>query len=500
MPKTSSDFLEILPLNQVLDTIPSGLFLVDRRQHIVYWNAEAERITGYTAAQALGQHCSFLEGIECGQGCGLYNAAVRKPIIGANCTIRTRDGRQVHLSKNVDYLMHNGEVVGGIESFVDLTQQKNLEYKLRQHASHLEETVKQRTAELEEERRRLTLLEAMDDLAYITNADYTVEFVNRAIRDVFGDVIGQTCHKAFYAADSVCQSCPMEKILAGQTVREERSNPISGRIYEILHTPLVTGGGQVQKLAVCRDITERKEAEEALRAANLELDSFVHTVSHDLRTPLTPIIGYAEYLLEEYGKQFDPKIAGIIREIENQGHKMCKILEDLLELSRVGWIETPAKPIVTAGVVDDVLEELRELIATKQAQVEVETLPDARIPATLLHQLFANLIGNALQYGCSGSQPRVEVGGTRQGQTLKFFVRDFGPGIPEEERERIFEVFFRGSSGKQTLGTGIGLGTVRKIARLFNGCAWVEKTPGGGSTFWVELQEPEPSPDQPYPS
>jgi len=492
MAESSLNLLEILSLDQVLDTIPSGLFLVDRRQHIVYWNAEAERITGYSADHAVGRHCSFLEGIECGQGCGLYNPAIPKPIIGANCTIRTRDGRRIHLSKNVDFLMHQGEVVGGIESFVDLTAEKNLEQQLRQEGSQLEETVKQRTAELEEERSRLsTLLEAMGDLAYITTSDYTIEYANRAIREIFGEVTGRRCYQVIYGRDTICPNCPMGQILDGQTAREERHNPINDRIYEILHTPLITKGGEVHKLSVCRDMTERKQVEEALRAANQELDSFVHTVSHDLRTPLTPIICYADFLIEEQGTRLKPQVVDILREIKTQGLKMLRFMEDLLELSRVGRIQPPSGPISTAEVVQGVLEELRETITAGQVEISSGPFPEVRIPATLLHQLFANLIGNALQYGCAGKPARIELGGERRGAILGFFVRDFGPGIPQEEQERIFELFFRGSSAEKTLGTGIGLATVRKIARLYQGRAWVEETPGGGATFRVELREPQ---------
>jgi signal transduction histidine kinase len=106
----------------------------------------------------------------------------------------------------------------------------------------------------------------------------------------------------------------------------------------------------------------------------------------------------------------------------------------------------------------------------------------------MLYQVFSNLIGNAVRYaGETGGF--VEVGGERQGERVRFFVRDHGPGIPVEERQKIFELFHRGSTGKGTHGTGVGLAIVRKIAQLARGKAWVEETPGGGSTFWVEFRD-----------
>jgi PAS domain S-box-containing protein len=491
MEKKTAELFNFLTLDQVLNTIPSGLFLVDLEQRIVYWNSEAERITGYAAEEALGRHCSFLEGIECGFGCGLYDPLVRKPIIGANCAIRTKSGTTIQLSKNVDRLVHDGQVVGGIESFIDQTQQKKLEHQLRHHADALEDVVAKRTTELEAERSQLsTLLEAMVDPVYITRQDFTVVYANRALQEIFGDVTGACCFKVFYQLAQPCDCCPMNNILNQQSVREERLNPINNRTYEILHTPTRRGKDEILKLAVCRDITERKAVEQALRSAYQDLDAFVQTVTHDLRSPLTPIIGYAEFLQSEYQNRLDPDILNLLHEIESQGQKMLRIMEDLLELARIGKIDPPETEISLQQVVNEVLEEHQPTISELEIDIRLEPLPPARLPATLIHQLFTNLIGNALNYGCP-QRGRLEIGGWRTGSTLHCYVRDFGAGIPEAERESIFDLFTRGSNSRNRKGTGIGLATVRKIARTYHGRAWAEETPGGGCTIRIELQEPQ---------
>jgi PAS domain S-box-containing protein len=494
MEKKTHELLSILTLEQVLKTMPSGLFLVDLEQSIVYWNDEAERLTGYTAEEALGRHCSFLEGIECGTGCSLYNPQIRKPIIGASCTIRTKTGAAIHLSKNVDQLLHNGQVVGGIESFVDQTRQIKLERQLRQHTDELEGIVQQRTAELETKRNQLsTLLATMADPVYITRPDFAVVYANRALEEIFGKVAGACCYKVFYQREQPCDSCPMDKILEQQTIREECLNPVNNRTYEVIHTPTQLRADETLKLAVCRDITERKAAETALWTANQELDAFVHTVSHDLRTPLTPIIGYAEFLQSEYEHKLDPSILGILHEIETQGHKMLKIMEDLLELARIGKLEAPEEEISLQQVVRGVIEEHQQAIADLEVELRIEPLPGARLPATLLHQLFTNLVGNALNYGCP-QRGRLDIGGWRAGRTLHLYVRDYGAGIPEAEREKIFKLFSRGSNSQRRKGTGIGLTTVAKIARIYNGRTRAEETPGGGCTIRIELLEPQNSP------
>ena len=130
--------LEALSKELILATIPSGLFLVDEKRHVVYWNKEAERITGYSPSEIVGQHCSILEGIECGRGCSLYDSGTpEKPVIGAECHIRAKTGRKIIINKNIDFLRLNGEVVGGIETFVDVTSHNQLEEKLRIHNEQL---------------------------------------------------------------------------------------------------------------------------------------------------------------------------------------------------------------------------------------------------------------------------------------------------------------------------------------------------------------------------
>lgn len=486
-----NNLLEILSLTQVLETIPSGLFLVDLDQRIVSWNAAAERITGFSAEEVVGQHCSVLKGIECGNGCGLYSPDMPKPIINAACRIITKSGKEITLSKNIDLLWKDGKPVGGIESFNDITQQKQLETQLRQHAEELEAAVAVRTAELEQERTRLSgLLDAMTDFAYIVSPLKRVLFMNRAMIEAIGDQVGKNCHQALFGLDEVCENCPLAEVATGETVREERRNDKTGRTYEVLHTPLMGVDGICNKLAVCRDITERKEIEEALRSTNQELDDFVRSVSHDLRVPLAPIISIAEFLRLEYGETMDAQCLDLLQDIEKQGERMLALLEDLLLLARVGKVPPPSQRIPLQPLVQSVVNTLTSSQSTLQTAVAIEELPDARIPESLLRQIFSNLIGNAMRYAGSSDQP-ISVGGKRDGRLLSLYVLDHGPGIPQLEREQVFDLFFRGSSGRKHSGTGIGLATVRKITRLYGGKAWIVETPGGGCTFRVELIEPE---------
>jgi PAS domain S-box-containing protein len=243
-------------------------------------------------------------------------------------------------------------------------------------------------------------------------------------------------------------------------------------------------------VAIVNDITERKRAEDHLREANEELDAFVSTVAHDLRTPLTPIIGYSEFVAENYRDVLDRQALASLEQIRAQGRRMLAIMEDLLALSRVRAVDMPSQPVNTAAVVEQVLNDLAVPLREKGATVDVGSLPSVVMPESLLTQVLSNLIGNALNYGCPAGGT-IEVDGERQGRMVRFRVRDHGPGIAEADRERVFDIFFRGRESSGSTGSGLGLAIVRKIAHYFDGRAWCEHTPGGGATLWVEFELPE---------
>ena len=471
------------PLETLLQTIPTGLFLVGNDKIIVYWNTEAMRITGYSAEEAVGRHCSFLQGDPCHIECGLFSETTPKPEIGLSCSFRHKDGRTIALTKNVD-LLHDdsGKVIGGIEAFVDISRLKELETDLRLK-------VEERTRELELEKAGLrAVLDGMVDPAYICDSHYRVSFINRAMEEIIGKAEGEFCYKAIYHKEKICEDCPLPQVLRGQIVQQEKTLPETGRTYEIIHSPYPLAKKPTHKLGVNRDITERIEIRRCLQQTNRELDAFVSTVSHDLRSPLTPLIGFADLLEERYSTQLDEIGRECISEIRKTAEKMRDLLEDLLSLSRVSQIKLPDRPINATRIAESIRFELADKILETRAQVAIDALPDVRIPESLLSNLFRNLLGNALKYAAK-INPRIEVTGQQFSDRVRFQVVDHGLGIPTEEREAIFEPFRRGTAGKGAQGTGIGLATVAKIARVFSGSCWVEETPGGGATFIVDFPD-----------
>lgn len=252
--------------------------------------------------------------------------------------------------------------------------------------------------------------------------------------------------------------------------------------------PLKRGNKTIGAVVSFLDISDRKRTEQKLLDANRELDAFVYTVSHDLRTPITAVVGYTDLLKELHRQELSEEAMELVNVIEKQGEKMSLLVTDLLALATAGNIDPPVKPIDCNEVLKYVLTELEISKDDTGARVVVENLPHVQIPESLLIQIFENLIGNALRYAGTKEGP-IEVGGERVGKRVRFYVRDHGQGIPKEECARIFDVFYRGSTGKKMTGSGVGLATVQKIARLYGGQVSVEDTPDGGATFWVELED-----------
>ncbi len=251
--------------------------------------------------------------------------------------------------------------------------------------------------------------------------------------------------------------------------------------------PVRKGNKLVGAVVSFVDITERKEVEARLIAANRELDAFVYTVSHDLRTPISAIIGYIDLIRENHHAELSADVSGLLDTVEKQGHRMSLLVDDLLALAKVGNLPSPEIPIDSNDELNYVLEELKDEVDRLGATIHVEDLPAVKIPNVLMAQIFQNLVGNALRYAGRFAKP-IEVGGSRCGSRVVFYVRDHGEGIPKSEQERIFEVFYRGSTGREVTGSGVGLATVMKIAKTYGGKAWVEDTPGGGATFLVEVE------------
>ena len=224
---------------------------------------------------------------------------------------------------------------------------------------------------------------------------------------------------------------------------------------------------------------------EDLKVRNEELDAFAHTVAHDLKSPLSNIIGFAEWLHTRPDLPDDER-QEYIAAIERNAVKMDNIIDELLLLAQVRKAEVELSPIDMARVIAEAQARLAFLIAEKQAVISVPSQwPSALGHAPWVEEVWVNYLSNAIKYG--GQPPRVEVGCDEQpAGTLRFWVRDNGNGIPLEEQADLFTAFGENSKVRAT-GHGLGLSIVRTIVEKMGGQVGVESTPGQGSTFYFTL-------------
>ncbi len=252
----------------------------------------------------------------------------------------------------------------------------------------------------------------------------------------------------------------------------------SGRVFDVTAAPM-PGGGAV---AVLHDQTDIERVEKTRR-------DFIANVSHELRTPLTSIQGYAETLLESRG--MPPDLREFVEIIRKNAMRMARLTEDLLVLARVesGEQKLNFQSAMPKQLLDDAVQTFRELASTRG--IELSVMNTASSPVSVdrdaIHQVFTNLIDNALKYGNQGG--KVLVGACESEEGVQFYVRDFGSGISSEHLTRLFERFYRVDKARslESGGTGLGLAIAKHVVRAHSGTIHVESELNHGSTFYFTL-------------
>lgn len=229
----------------------------------------------------------------------------------------------------------------------------------------------------------------------------------------------------------------------------------------------------------------RLQAEvEAHRQTLAEVEGFNYSVSHDLRGPLRPLDGFSEVLLEDYAPQLDERGRDYLRRIRAAAQRMGQLIDDLLELSRVGRADLSRQRVDLSALVEQVGRELR---ASEAHPVEMSCAPgvSAQGDARLLRIALENLLRNAWKFTSHHPCPQIAFGRTDDAEPV-FFIRDNGVGFDPAYAGKLFQAFQR-LHGSEFPGTGIGLAIVQRIIRRHNGRIWAESTPGQGATFYFTL-------------
>ncbi len=252
-------------------------------------------------------------------------------------------------------------------------------------------------------------------------------------------------------------------------------------------------GQPLHLFSMTEDVTAQRAAEErlrvsalALRESNEDLQRFAYIASHDLQEPLRTVIAFSQLLERRLGDKADTEIRELLGFIIDGGVRMQALIQDLLVFSRVVTGGRTLQPTEIDEVLADVLKSLGASIEETGARLSVDPLPVVLSDPSQLHQVFLNLIGNAIKYR-TADPPTIEVSAERIGDDWVFSVRDNGIGIEPRHHDRVFEIFQRLHTSEEYEGTGIGLAVVRRIVERHGGRCWLESTPGVGSTFFFSL-------------
>jgi PAS domain S-box-containing protein len=315
------------------------------------------------------------------------------------------------------------------------------------------------------------------------------------------ELIGRTSGEVFPPQLAEAFEKTDRQVLAGRDVVDIPEEIIAtpGRGPRVLHTrkiPIHSGGVARYLLGIAEDITERKTAEEQARLSKLEAErasraksEFLSRMSHDLRTPLNAVLGFAQLLEMDAANAQQLEAA---RQILNGGRHLLALINEVLDIARIesGRLALSPEPVSVADIAQQVIDLVGPLAVPRHISVVAElggARPYVRADLQRLNQVLLNLLGNAVKYNRDGGSVRVSVESRPAGR-LAITVADTGPGIPAKMLPVIFEPFERlGAEATSVEGTGLGLTVAKALAEAMDGTLGVRSEVGVGSTFWIDL-------------
>jgi two-component system phosphate regulon sensor histidine kinase PhoR len=339
-----------------------------------------------------------------------------------------------------------------------------------------------------------TLLNSMQDAVIAISSDGLVQWANQPM----DRLVPQHTRLNAPVVETIRDPDFLAAVKAATTTKQVKTTRatsiVPGRAYDVTAAPLPDGGA----VAVLRDLTETERVEKTRR-------DFIANVSHELRTPLTSIQGYSETLLDLSSENAGPN-REFLEIIRKNAARMARLTEDLLTLARVESGETrfDTEPVPPIELLHDAEESFREIAPGQEVELQivgldtpdpdsknssVESLPTVRADREAIHQVFSNLIDNAMKYGRAGRRILLGARPGRRGVGVEFYVQDFGAGIASEHLPRLFERFYRvdKARSRESGGTGLGLAIAKHIVLAHGGSIRAESELGHGSTFLFTL-------------
>lgn len=478
----------------ILQSLPGIFYLFDPDGRMLRWNRNLELVSGYSAAEITTMHPrDFFDRADY----PLIEQRVAETFAAGQSHLEAnlvaKDGtRTPYYFSGVRTAIGSKPALMGVG--IDISERRRAERSLRDLS---------------------VAIDASGDIVLMTDKDGIIVSINPQFTESYGysgeDVVGKVTPRilksGMQTADFYAEF--WAAIMRGELVRGEVVNRTrDGRLIWVEETvnPFRDSSGNIAGfLAIQRDITARRRAEEEVRqlnaaleqrvaertaqleVANRELESFAYSVSHDLRAPLRAIDGFSAALLTEHGETIDPRGRHYLERVRAGTQRMGDLITDLLDLSRV------TRHALVHGTVDlsrlalGIAHDLRDRGPSREIEFVIEEGVLADGDPRLLQIVLTNLLENAWKFTAPRRAARVEFGSETEAGERRFFVRDNGVGLDMRYAGKLFGAFQRLHSAREFPGTGIGLATVQRIVNRHGGRIWVKSAVGDGATFYFTL-------------
>jgi len=477
--------LETIPVarNVVMEQMSDGVIVLDHQNRVIDFNPAAQSFLENLRPDAIGTPITdILSNLpamaEC---CHKENVEFTELALPVGNKERIFDLR-VSLFRD-----WRGTPQGKLMIWRDITEKKGAEEAIRKS----------------EERHR-SVTQSSNDAIILMDSDWRIISWNRGAENIFGyseeKILGQPATRLMPGHYKQLHLEEVKRLRAGGKPRvigktiEYTGKREGGSTFPVeLSLASWEAGKKTFFSAIIRDITARKQAEsiqhryaKELEAQNAELDAFAHTVAHDLKKPLTELIGFSSLLKIQITETLNESQSNSLQKIEQNALKMGNIIDELLLLASVRDMKKiDTHPLDMAKIIAEVRMRLEYMIGEYQAELVLpECWPEAIGYRPWIEEVWVNYLSNAVQYG--GRPPHIQMGATVEKETIRFWVRDNGEGLSPDDQAQLFTAFERLHQASIE-GHGLGLSIVRRIVEKLGGRVGVESRKGHGSTFFFTL-------------
>jgi len=487
------------------ENVTDVIYTIDTDLNILSISPSLERVLGYKPQDLIGRPVTDLKDILAPESFEQAVADIGLILKGETITATiyrfiAKDGIIKHGEVSGSPVMRDGKVIGMISVARDITKRKRAEEEMRRTNTFLD-----------------SIIENIPDMLFMKDAkDLRFIRFNKAGEDLLGysrdDLLRKNDYDFFPKEQADFFTEKDREVLRRKEVVDipEESVQTRNKGERTLHTkkvPILGVNGEPEYLlGISEDITERKQAEEDIRklnaeleqrvadrtaqleAANKELEAFSYSVSHDLKSPLQHITGYAELLNKRAYEAIDEKSRQYLKIITDSAIRMGKLIEDLLSFSRMGRAEMMKSKINLDILVKEVIRDFEAQAGKRKVVWKTEKLPEVHGDTVMLRQVFINLISNACKFTEKRREAVIEIGSTcgEKGEVC-VYVKDNGIGFDMKYVDKLFGTFQRLHGTDEYEGTGIGLANVRRIIHRHGGRVWAEGKVGEGATFFFTL-------------